>query len=143
MNKDMYPRGRDQHLSPAVVDQFKTLLLNWKEAAVKDGWVISPMYEGHENVERAAKLSKEGGWVAHVIVREDYLSISVWTDGGMSAIGEVTFPYSMESLQEQTKICHFCRKPASSLHHVGFANVSCPSCLAKARKNLEYPGWCD
>lgn len=143
MNNDMYPRGRDKNLSSAAVDQFKTLLLDWKEAAIKDGWVISPMYDGHESVERAAKLSKEGGWVAHVIVREEYLSIHVWTDNGLSTISKVSFPYSMESLQEQTKVCHFCHKSSSSLQHVGFANVSCPSCLAEAKKKLEYPGWCD
>lgn len=123
----------------------------WTDAAIKDGWKSFPTYD-HEPIEQAMRLVK-GEYIASAIMRpankkphwaikKDEASLHLWKDKGLTGI-KPPFPYSMEAIKVNEKICDKCQKPSSELHHVGFANKSCNECLPTMKKELEYEGWCN
>jgi hypothetical protein len=136
---EIFPLGRDKHLPPGEIEQFKVSLCDWVNTATTQGWSKEFLYGGHD---RSFKLSHPEGWVAHVILRDEQLSISVWRPDGNAVVG-ISEVYSMEALRDSSIRCHYCFLPFAKLRRVGFANQACDACLPKARNDVEYPGWCD
>lgn len=121
----------------------------FKEDAIKDGWEVSATY-AHESISRAASLSKDD-FKMFILTREETsysdkwkyeAKINIWGPDRL-AIQIPNNVYSWSAIQEGTRHCHFCNTKGVTVSRVGFANRACKNCLAEAKIQLEYPGWCD
>ncbi len=119
----------------------------WIDAAVADGWEVTPIYGDHEGIATAAKLTRDG-YVVNAFRRppgfkggapRGEYNMSAWCPDRIS----LTLPdvYSFDGVVAATRVCSCCKKPDVPTQRVAFANRVCADCLAKERARLETPGW--
>ena len=122
--------------------------IQWKAAAVTDGWLIKPTYK-IESVETAATLEKDG-FIASIITRykeskpKEYQydgSVSVWGPDKLTV--HPGSKYSWEQLNNELRICHSCNTKDVDTVRISFAGRCCKKCLPELRKTHEPPGWYD
>ena len=119
----------------------------WFNSAVKDGWVVSEVYPGHEGVETAAYLDRDGFKV--MLMRRKEFGQSVQTYGELSIWGPdgLTIPttptYDFEAMKKAITSCPHCKAEGVKTSRINFAGRACEKCksdpafMAKA----EPPGW--
>lgn len=117
--------------------------LAWKQAAIQDGWVVSPTYR-FESVETAATLNKDG-FHASVITRPQSRNlnpcgrVSVWGPDGLCI--ELSKEYNWEQIKSGVTTCPYCKATGVATERVGFAGRCCATCLAMVRPQVEFAGW--
>jgi hypothetical protein len=104
----------------------------WREAAIKDGWAISPLYHG-EDFDHSCRLAKEG-FLTQIVSG----SIMLWGPDGL--IVDTPWPYSWIALVSGLEICGVCGARGKTVR-VGFAHRVCPECRAKRLPKDEPRGW--
>lgn len=135
----------DTHGDVAALDH----VTSYRLAAVSDGWKQEPTYPGHESIEQAASLERDG-WKMHVICRPTELnrrhqtircsaSIHIWGPDGLAV--NVPLSYDWAELQDGLRACTVCKAVDVDTHRVGFAGRVCASCLPEQRRRIETPGW--
>jgi hypothetical protein len=115
-------------------------------AAVADGWSIEPTYPGHETVEQACRLRRDG-YLALCLMREKAVgatwhyetSVHLWGPDGLYI--EPPYPYDFAAIEAGRRRCMGCGKANVETRRVGFAGRCCDACLPELRKQHEYPGW--
>lgn len=131
------------------------LIFAWRDAAVADGWTITPTYE-NESVDTAFHLAHANGFKISGCARPDtksypprpvqpsggYYTLAGWDDRG---IGFDPFPavYSLAALVALTRHCPICGADDVDTNRVGFADRACATCTPGLRAKIETPGWCD
>jgi hypothetical protein len=115
-----------------------TKACEFRDAAVKDGWLIEPTYE-HESIDRAATLKKEGFFIQVITRLGKEASINIWGPDGMAINPPDT--YSWAAISSGLCICNLCGKTDVETHRFSFAGRACLECLPAAKKKHEYPGW--
>ena len=127
-----------------ATEQQKRTVLDWKAAAIADGWTCEPTYHG-ESEDRACRLWRDG-YLVSVIAREPQdgrfkseYSLHAWCPKGIAL--EIPIPYSFEALAANTRRCSWCKREDMETVRVAFADRVCLECEPAARKKLEYPGW--
>lgn len=109
----------------------------WREAAMRDGWDAHPLYK-NESIEQATKLTN-GDWVAHVIDRETYQSVSVWGPDRLQIC--VPANYNMLSLERRLRHCTVCDATNVDTQRYSFAGRCCAECRPEMARFYEFPGW--
>lgn len=112
--------------------------LEFRKAAIADGWEIRPIYEGYEPVEKASKLYRDG-FLMMIFTREKEVEISVWGNDGLCIV--VPEEYSFEKIKEGMTFCDNCKATGVKTVRYSFAGRCCNKCLPEMRKKHEYPGW--
>lgn len=107
--------------------------------AVRDGWTIEPTYSGHEPVEKAATLEKEGFTMSIIARGGSNNMVTIWAPDLCQI--EVPYPYSWEKIKENIKRCLGCHRLVEETVQVGFAGRYCTECAPDERKKQEFPGW--
>jgi len=115
----------------------------WREAAIKDGWIIEPTYK-LEPMESHASLKKEG-FHATVMARiktsgrwKYEAQVSVWGPDRL-AIRPPRI-YSWEAIVAGLNTCNVCGNTGEMFSY-SFAGRCCENCLPDMKKKHEYPGW--
>lgn len=111
----------------------------WRDAAVADGWSQEAMYGPYEDVDRVARLRKDG-WVAQVFMRvydTGYIhaNVTIWGPDNL----QVTVPpiYSMEALVKNLRKCLNCGAEDVDVVSYSFAGRCCKACFPElARKTM-------
>lgn len=118
----------------------------YRDAAVADGWKISPTY-GNEPVTSAAKLRRDG-FVMSVLARRRTggrykyeAGIHIWGPDGLGV--EPPPIYSFAAIVAGTRRCSACGKGDVETTRFSFAGRCCRDCLPEMRRQHEQPGWCD
>ena len=131
-------------------EQAVQVVHRFREAAIADGWSAQPTYEGHETVERAARLYREG-FQLQLLSRAPtgkpfenfyHASISAWGPDGLAieTPGNGEYP-GFAFFIAGTKRCAKCERGDVETVRVGFAGRYCRECAPEARKRFETPGW--
>ncbi len=120
-------------------------IIEFRDAAVRDGWAIQRTYPNHEPIESAASLEKDG-FKMMILSRPTELhkfdaNIHIWGPDRLAI--KIPDGYSWESIKDGLGVCGFCGKTKVETRGVAFANRVCEECYPEAKKKLEYPGWCD
>lgn len=113
-----------------------------------DGWTKEPTYKT-ENVDRAAKLRREG-FVCSVLMRDNRnrpdhkgakleVSISMWGPDGLAITPPS--PYLFEACVANTRQCLQCGATDVETQRVGFAGRVCAKCHPETARRIETPGW--
>ena len=117
----------------------------WREAAKQDGWSCRATYEGHESVETAFTLEREG-FKAIGLARP-------MKDNGMWPCGEISiwgpdrlqilppFPYDWEQIKAGVRRCNYCNATDVETVRISFAGRCCRACRPELAKKYERPGW--
>ena len=126
-------------------------VVQFRAAAVADGWTSESTYLGHESVERASKHSKDG---FHMMIltrsaengrkpgKWDYeAAVNIW--GPDRLVIEPPLTYDFAAIQRGLRKCSWCGKEDVETQRVAFTNRICQECLSAAREKLEYSGWCN
>ena len=124
----------------------------FRDAALADGWDISPIYDT-ESQDDAAELTRDG-WKMFVFARADFAEVDIWGPDGLA----IHFPpdltlvdefppewseYSMGKLEKYLCYCEYCNSHNIETSRIGFAGRCCAKCLPAQKVKQEYPGWCD
>jgi len=128
--------------------------LAWRDAAVADGWTMTPTYGEHESVDHAWSLEHTEGFKALGLSRPANCApgapqqrddtagtgqVSVWGPDGLALPSGRT--YSMAALRAGLTTCGYCNATGVHTQRVGFAGRCCDTCLVDVRKMVETPGW--
>lgn len=119
--------------------------IKWKCDALKDGWVIEPIYKT-ESVEFAAKLSKEG-FVCNILTKfsgprwKYEVDINIWGPDELAV--KPPYKYNWDEIIKGLNTCNYCGASEVKTKRIGFAGRCCENCLPELRKKFEYPGWCN
>lgn len=125
----------------------------WRNSAVADGWLASPMYPNSEPSDRATRLKHPDGFVAQVLTRNNVTSppqhgpgkwkyeagVHVWGPDGLAVIAG--WVYDMNQLRNGLTSCHYCKASDVPTVRVGFAGRVCSDCRTEVAKVVERPGW--
>ncbi len=120
----------------------------WRMAAIADGWAAQPTYEGHEPIESACTLVRDG-FQAHTITRTKkagakwpfQAKVSVWGPDGLAVRAPTIYDWG--KLLAGTQHCNYCHADGVETQRVSFAGRSCAACLREQQARLERPGWDD
>lgn len=104
----------------------------WREAAIRDGWTITPLYHGAD-IDRSARLTKRG-FVALIIDG----SLIMWGPDGLAI--EVPRQYSWIAIVAGLSVCEKCGREGKTVR-LGFAGRVCPECRNRLAPKVEYRGW--
>jgi hypothetical protein len=124
-------------------------VVEWRDAAVADGWSIAPTYAPTETIEQSATLEKDG-FKAQILTRDNVnprsspnkiceYTIFAWGPDRLSV--RITFPYDWERIKASLTTCPECKRAGIPTERVGFANRVCAECAPALRKRIETPGW--
>lgn len=122
-------------------------MLQWIKDAIVDGWTAEPTYPGHESIEEAITLTKDGFSIQSLDRSEKWAKwgmikaqqqIAAWGPDGL--IIDLPETYSMEALKKGLLICCYCGKEGPT-KRISFAGRTCNDCYEKNVDRLEYPGW--
>lgn len=127
-------------------DEQYQLAVDFRNAAVADGWDIKPTYDEHESVESHATLAKEG-FICHVKARvkkpgstwKYEAEVSIWGPDRLAIIPPKI--YNWDEIKANVNQCMVCKTKELVTYQVGFAGRVCEFCLPDARKKYEFPGW--
>lgn len=110
----------------------------WRDAAIADGWIAEPTY-GHEPVERAFTLTRDGFKIMGILRPDTLASLNAWGPDGLA----INLPeqYSWDAIAAAIQLCMACGNVSTVVHRVGFAGRVCPVCLPAQQKLHEFPGW--
>lgn len=120
-----------------------TVALAWKQAAIKDGWEVTPTYR-FESVETAATLNKDG-FKASVVTRPSdgrtnpYGNVSVWGPDGLAIRPDKE--YNWTQIHSGVTTCQYCKATNVATERVGFAGRCCAVCMLTVRPKVEFSGW--
>lgn len=119
----------------------------YRDDAIADGWRAEPLYAPNEELERAAKLKRDG-FVMHVISRDNTdggyrmrfeVAVNVWGPDGL--VVKPPRPYQgMKAIVEASQRCSHCGNQGGTERY-SFAGRCCKDCLPEMRKLHEQPGW--
>jgi hypothetical protein len=119
----------------------------YREAAVADGWSVRPTYDGHEAVERAATLERDG-WVMHIIARTPRddtelpsASVCIWAPDKAQIRPPLTYDFA--AMVAATKVCIACKSEGVETRRLAFASRVCAACEDDYRRTHMGPGWCE
>jgi len=107
-------------------------------AAVADGWDARATYDGHEPIERAFKLERDG-FVISGLNRDRTYKLSGWGPDRLAIQLPVT--YDLDSIKAALKICQYCHENVDEVRRVGFAGRVCNDCHPAVAARVERPGW--
>lgn len=121
----------------------------WFNAAIKDGWKATEVYPGHETVDTAAYLEKDGFKV--MLMRRKVLWGNKQTHGDINIWGPdgLFIPpipaYDLEKLKKGLFFCQGCGYHAFPTSRVNFAGRACEKCQKDPEfmKKAEPRGWED
>jgi hypothetical protein len=120
--------------------------VEYRKAAIADGWTCEPTYGEHEPVEQAAKLTRDG-FTMQIITRTKVgkwnyeASVNIWGPDGLGI--EPPESYDWNQIVANLHRCSHCHKLVLETHRYSFAGRSCAECLPKLKAKHEKPGWCD
>ncbi len=111
---------------------------DFRDAAIKDDWLIEPTYPGYEDMSYASSLSKDG-WNMMILTRPNEASIDIWAPDKMS----ITVPkeYNFEEIKRMVRHCENCGADDVDTQRYSFAGRCCANCRPEMAKKHEYPGW--
>ena len=147
---EYFPKGRDYNIPNSEIESFRNAITFWLFSIKFDGWHLE--FRDKERLDKlksnwfdvVAKKSVDGiMFIAHILNTETAINIYLWCNDGKQAIMQIPAIYSETELKECAQKCHFCNKKVGNGKRVGFANYSCLECYSVAKKEIEYPGWCD
>jgi hypothetical protein len=111
----------------------------FRAAAIADGWETERTY-GSESIDRAMSLDKDG-FHASTILRENYVSISVWGPDQLSV--SFPLPYDFAAMIAATRHCQYCGADDVDTTRMGFAGRCCSECRTNPAvvNKVEHDGW--
>ena len=121
-------------------------IVEFRDAAIQDGWDAKPTYPKTEPIETAASLSKDG-FSMMILTRlqcgkwKYEATIAIWGPDGLNI--DVPTVYSFKEITKGLRHCNLCGKNDVNTERFSFAGRCCAECLPEARKKHEYPGWAD
>jgi hypothetical protein len=120
-------------------------VVDYREAAIADGWSCEPTYGRDESMERAAKLKRDG-FVMHVISRvgtpgtfKYEAQVTIWGPDGLQI--NPSKVYDWQAIQAAVKTCNSCGRVGVETKRYSFAGRCCDDCLPAMQKKHEYAGW--
>lgn len=117
--------------------------IKWCDAAIADGWVLSPTYK-LESVDTAFTLKKGGWYVIGIARMADKLlgqgEIAAWSPDGTAV--PAPLEYNMADLEREAQTCQFCGLYPTKLFRVAFASGACAECQPKEQAKLPR-NWAD
>ena len=134
------------HAKTAEREAFVKLALEWRDAAVADGWDMEPTYGDHESVDTAWRLRRDGYSIQGISrpgsdKELPTAGVSIWGPDGLAI--HPPLEYDWEAIRRGAETCSECGKYPVQTVRVAFANRVCGECSPAARARLEVPGWCD
>lgn len=109
----------------------------FRDAAVADGWEISPTYRS-ESQDRVAHLVRDG-FVMMIVTRDEYeASVSIWGPDGLHI--KPPSVYDWQAIQDRVNTCNECGAKGPTVRF-SFAGRCCNTCLPGMREKYEKPGW--
>lgn len=111
-------------------------VIAWREAAVKDEWLIAPLWT-NVSTDTAARLTKEG-FVCQIYSTNNF-SVAVWGADGLAV--DVPDVYSWDIIKDNLTRCTNCHQIVSSVRRLAFAGRVCEPCF-KLRAPIDMRlGW--
>lgn len=118
----------------------------WRDAAVQDGWLISPTY-AHEDITCAASLNWYN-FTANIITRTSGPnslgtgSVNVWGPDKLMIPVPLIYP-GAAYFQNALTTCPHCHKTDVKTVGYHFTGRACTECAPALRAIHEQEGWCD
>lgn len=126
-----------------VRDHNRMVVRAWRDAAIADGWTLEAMFPGHEDVDRAFKLWRDGFHVSGINRPAGDLlpqaQLNAWGPDGLCLL--IPIPYDWERLKTGLRRCNNCGAEDVETQRYGFAGRCCADCLPAMRAEHERPGW--
>lgn len=114
--------------------------------AIADEWLQEKYYDS-ETLDQSCKLYKNGFEVS-VLTRnlngsrwKYQASINAWADDGLAI--RLPLRYDWKVFENAKTTCNICLATNVQTQRYSFAGRCCENCISDARKEHEYPGWCE
>lgn len=137
-------------------DKARAVAITWREAAIADGWVLTPTYQ-HEPAESHGTIqigTRIGTFKGHVMTRPNKRGenehdwslgsgeVTIWGSDGLQIRVPLVYP-GIEAIIAATRECFNCGAKDVDTQRYSFAGRCCAKCRPEMQRIHEQPGWCD